>query len=153
MTDTVQRDIAEIERQRDAFARLDRIGGVERDIAVLRTRFEAAFETFLKELERSVSGEDLKELKREWETALRDALTGVSDMVKSANDQQAANILGRVDGMFARLETKMAAEQNEQSKALLKAQAQTRSEIIRYGVGFALTIISALIIFWFTERM
>jgi hypothetical protein len=142
MTDTVQRDIAEIERQRDAFARLDRIGGVERDLAVLRTRFEAAFESFLKELERSVSGEDLKELKREWEMALRDAMNSVSELVKTANDQQSANIIGRVELMLAHQQER-AAEENK----------RTRQEIIRYGVGFALTILSALLIFWFTERM
>jgi len=142
MTDTIQRDIAEIERQRDAFARLDRIGGVERDLAVLRTRFEAAFESFLKELERSVSGEDLKELKREWEMALRDAMNSVSELVKTANDQQSANIIGRVELMLAHQQER-AAEENK----------RTRQEIIRYGVGFALTILSALLIFWFTERM
>jgi len=142
MTDTVQRDIAEIERQRDAFARLDRIGGVERDLAVLRTRFEAAFESFLKELERSVSGEDLKELKREWEMALRDAMNSVSELVKTANDQQSANIIGRVELMLAHQQERAEAENR-----------RTRHEIIRYGVGFALTILSALLIFYFTERM
>jgi hypothetical protein len=142
MTDTIQRDIAEIERQRDAFARLDRIGGVERDLAVLRTRFEAAFESFLKELERSVSGEDLKELKREWEMALRDAMNSVSELVKTANDQQSANIIGRVELMLAHQQERAEAENR-----------RTRHEIIRYGVGFALTILSALLIFYFTERM
>jgi hypothetical protein len=142
MTDTMQRDIAEIERQRDAFARLDRIGGVERHLAVLETRFEAAFETFFKELERAVSGEDLKELKREWEMALRDAMSSVSELVKTANDQQSANIIGRVELMLA----------HQQERAVEEGK-RTRQEIIRYGVGFALTIISALLIFYFTERM
>lgn len=138
MTDTVQRDIAEIERQRDAFARLDRIGGVERDLAVLRTRFEAAFETFLKELERSVSGEDLKELKREWESALRDAMHSVSELVKNANDAQSAAIISRVELMIATQEEKTAQEAKNTRRQLL---------------GFALSIVAALIIFWFTERM
>lgn len=142
MTDTIHREIAEIERQRDAFSRLDRISAVERDLAVLRTRFEAAFDTFFKELERAVSGEDLKELKREWEMALRDAMNGVSELVKTANDQQSANIIGRVELMLAHQQER-AAEENK----------RTRQEIIRYGVGFALTILSALLIFWFTERM
>ena len=142
MTEVIQREIAEIERQRDAFARLDRIGAAERDLAVLRTRFEAAFDTFFKELERAVSGEDLKELKREWEMALRDAINGVSELVKTANDQQSANIIGRVELMLAHQQER-AAEENK----------RTRQEIIRYGVGFALTILSALLIFYFTERM
>jgi hypothetical protein len=141
MTEIFHREIAEIERQRDAFARLDRIGNAERDLAVLRTRFEAAFDTFLKELERSVSGEDLKELKREWEMALRDAMNGVSDLVKTANDQQSAAIISRVEMMLLHQHERAA----EESK-------RTRQEFIRYVVGFALTILSALLIFWITER-
>ena len=141
MTDVIHREIAEIERQRDAFARLDRIGNAERDLAVLRTRFEAAFDTFLKELERAVSGEDLKELKREWEMALRDAMNGVSDLVKTANDQQSAAIISRVEMMLLHQHERAA----EESK-------RTRQEFIRYVVGFALTILSALLIFWITER-
>jgi hypothetical protein len=141
MTEIFHREIAEIERQRDAFARLDRIGNAERDLAVLRTRFEAAFDTFLKELERSVSGEDLKELKREWEMALRDAMNGVSDLVKTANDAQSAAIISRVEMMLLHQHERAA----EESK-------RTRQEFIRYVVGFALTILSALLIFWITER-
>jgi hypothetical protein len=141
MTEILHREIAEIERQRDAFARLDRIGNAERDLAVLRTRFEAAFDTFLKELERSVSGEDLKELKREWEMALRDAMNGVSDLVKTANDAQSAAIISRVEMMLLHQHERAA----EESK-------RTRQEFIRYVVGFALTILSALLIFWITER-
>ena len=108
---------------------------------MLRTRFEAAFDTFLKELERSVSGEDLKELKREWEMALRDAMNGVSDLVKTANDQQSAAIISRVEMMLLHQHERAA----EESK-------RTRQEFIRYVVGFALTILSALLIFWITER-
>ena len=141
MTDVIHREIAEIERQRDAFSRLDRISTAERELAVLRTRFEAAFDTFLKELERSVSGEDLKELKREWEMALRDAMNGVSDLVKTANDQQSAAIISRVEMMLLHQHERAA----EESK-------RTRQEFIRYVVGFALTILSALLIFWITER-
>ena len=141
MSELLIRDQLELERQRDAFSRLDRINSAERELAVLRTRFEAAFDTFLKELERSVSSEDLKELKREWEKALRDAMSGVSDLVKTANDQQSAAIIGRVEMMLLHQHERAA----EESK-------RTRQEFIRYVVGFALTILSALLIFWITER-
>lgn len=141
MSELLIRDQLELERQRDAFSRLDRINTAERELAVLRTRFEAAFDTFLKELERSVSSEDLKELKREWEKALRDAMSGVSDLVKTANDQQSAAIIGRVEMMLLHQHERAA----EESK-------RTRQEFIRYVVGFALTILSALLIFWITER-
>lgn len=141
MTEVFHREIAEIERQRDAFARLDRIGNAERDLAVLRTRFEAAFDTFLKELERAVSADDMKQLKREWEMALRDSMNTVSDLVKTANDQQSAAIIGRVELMLS--------HQHERASEEAK---RTRQEFIRYVVGFALTILSALLIFWITER-
>jgi hypothetical protein len=65
MSETLIRDQLELERQRDAFTRLDRINGAERDVAVLKTRFEAFSETIIKELARSVSQEDLKEIRRE----------------------------------------------------------------------------------------
>jgi hypothetical protein len=72
MTETLIRDQLELERQRDAFARLDRTGAQELAIAVLRTRFEAAYDTMLKELGRSVSQEDLKEIRREMAAIKRD---------------------------------------------------------------------------------
>jgi len=62
--------------------------------------------------------------------------------VKTANDQQSANIIGRVELMLAHQQERAEAENR-----------RTRHEIIRYGVGFALTILSALLIFYFTERM
>jgi hypothetical protein len=141
MTDVIHREIAEIERQRDAFNRLDRISGVERDIAVLKTRFEGALDHLLKELERSVSAEDLRQIKREWETALRDSMSGVGDLLKSVTDSQSATLLAQMDLRLAH------------QQALVEAEnKRTRQEIIRYGVGFALTILSALVIFWITRN-
>jgi hypothetical protein len=109
MTELLLRESIEIERQRDAFKSIDRINTVERDVAVLETRFEDAFDRFFKELERSVSAEDLKQLKREWEAALRDAMGGVPELVKSANDRQSESILGQMQAMMAH-ERQVAAE-------------------------------------------
>jgi len=109
MTELLLREGIEIERQRDAFKSIDRINTVERDVAVLRTRFEDAFDRFFKELERSVSPEDLKQLRREWEAALRDAMSGVPELVKTANDHQSTSILGQMQAMMAH-ERQVAAE-------------------------------------------
>lgn len=141
MTDTLHREIAEIERQRDAFHRLDIIRDVDRDVAILKTRFEMAVESIFKELARSVSEEDLKELKREWEIALRDAVSGVGDLLKSVTESQSATLLAQMDLRLAHQQVQVEAENK-----------RTRQEIIRYGIGFALTILSALVIFWLTRN-
>jgi Zn-dependent M32 family carboxypeptidase len=131
--------VVEIERQRDAFKSLDRINTVERDVAVLRTRFEAAFETFLKELERSVSAEDIKELKREWETALREALNSVRDHFTSANEQQSNAILAQVELMLAR----------DREAAATEAK-KTRQQFQYLLLGAVLSIAGSLFVFWET---
>ena len=134
MTEVLIREQIELERQRDAFSRLDRINGVERELAVLKTRFEAA-------LERAVSGDDLKELKREVDDHMKQTVGNIRDYFDGKTDQQSKDIIGQVELMLARQQA-MASEENK----------RTRQEIIRYGVGFALTVMSALVIFWITGR-
>lgn len=95
MTEIILREQIAIETKRDEFARLDRINGVEKALAVLQTRFEAA-------LERAVSGDDLKELKREVEDQMKQTFNSITDSIKTANDQQARDILGQVELMNAR---------------------------------------------------
>ena len=140
MTDTMQREIAEIERQRDAFHRLDVIRDVDRDVTVLKTRFEMAIDAIFKELERSVSPEDLKELKREMEIALRDAVSGMREHLVAANEQQSKNLLGQVQNMFQLQHTQIA-----------EANRRTRVEILRYGVAFATSVLGALTVIWLTR--
>ena len=95
MTEILIREQIELERRRDRENRIDRINGVEKALAVLQTRFEAA-------LERAVSGDDLKELKREVEDQMKTTFNSITDSIKSANDQQARDILGQVELMNAR---------------------------------------------------
>lgn len=95
MTEILIREQIELERRRDRESRIDRINGVEKALAVLQTRFEAA-------LERAVSGDDLKELKREVEDQMKTTFNSITDSIKSANDQQARDILGQVELMNAR---------------------------------------------------
>jgi len=95
VTEILIREQIELERRRDRENRIDRINGVEKALAVLQTRFEAA-------LERAVSGDDLKELKREVEDQMKTTFNSITDSIKSANDQQARDILGQVELMNAR---------------------------------------------------
>lgn len=139
MTEFLLRETVEIERQRDAFKSNDRINTVERDVAVLRTRFEAAFDTFLKELERSVSAEDIKQLKREWETGLRDAINGIREHFVTANENQSHAIIAQVELMLAR-DRETAA--NEAKK--------TRQQVLFLILGAVLSIFGALFVFWET---
>lgn len=134
------RDRVEIERRRDEATRLDRINSVERDIAVLRTRFDAAFDGFLKELARAVDEDDLKSLRREWETALRDAISGIREHFTSANDQQSSALLGQVELMLAR----------DREAATTEAK-RTRTQLNFVVLGAVLSIFGALFVFWETS--
>lgn len=95
MTELLIRDQLELERQRDAFDRLDRINGVEKDVVVLRTRFDAS-------MEHAVSQDMLKQLKREIDDHLRYSLGSVNDAITAANAHQAKDILAQVELMNAR---------------------------------------------------
>lgn len=114
----------ESQRLRDRLEDQNRTANIEKALAVLQTRFEAW-------LERAVSGDDLKDLKREMEEEV---------------NKQMREVLGE-------FRTILTTEQLAQSQALLKANNDTRKEIIRYGIGFALTVLSALVIFWLTTRV
>jgi hypothetical protein len=95
MTEILIREQIEIERRRDRETRIEKVASVERALAILQTRFEAA-------LERAVSGDDLKELKREVEDQMKSTFSSISESIKAANDQQARDILGQVELMNAR---------------------------------------------------
>lgn len=140
MNDTLFRETVEIERQRDAFTRLDRINGVEKDFAVLKTLFDAAIKSILEKLADAVSDDDLKQLKREMEAEVNKQIGHVCDHFDSKTEQQSKDILVRVEGMF-----------QAQHAQIAEANRRTRLEIIRYGVGFAMTVLSALTVIWLTR--
>jgi hypothetical protein len=139
MTDTIQRDIAEIERQRDAFARLNRIAMVEQTVAVLEHRFEAAIQSILKELERAVSGEDLRELRRELEDKMKEAITGIRAEIERSNENWAEKILAGSRVINAELQNQRHDEQR-----------RFRQQIVLAIIGATLSIIGALFVFWLT---
>jgi hypothetical protein len=141
-----QRDITEIERQRDAFARLDRISAVERHLAVLETRFDAAFEGLLKDMERAVSNEDLKQLKRELEdqvkatiASVRTEIAAVRTDIDRSNEQWAERILGGAKALNA-----------ESQIQRMEEQKMLGRQIFFTVFGSALSIVAALVVFWMT---
>jgi len=95
MSEILIREQIELDRRRDRERRIEKIASVEQALAVLQTRFEAA-------LERAVSGDDLKQLRREMEENMRFTFGSITDSIKAANDQQARDILGQVELMNAR---------------------------------------------------
>lgn len=141
MTETLLRDRVELEKQRDAEAKLNRIHSTEKNIAVLQTLFDATIKRLEDALERAVSGEDIKELKREMEEDVNKQIVHVCEHFDTKTAQQSKDILHEVRMMLS-----------TQQAMVSEEQKRTRQEIIRYGVGFALTILAALVIFWLTGR-
>ena len=120
MTEILIREQIELDRRRDRERRIEKIASVEQAVAVLKTRFDAAFESFFKELERSVSAEDLKELRRDMDSQIQRTFGSITDSIKAANDQQARDILGQVELMNARAhETASRESQNLRRQIML----------------------------------
>jgi hypothetical protein len=95
MTELLIRDQIELERQRDAYARLDRINNVEKSVAILTTRYDAS-------MEHAVTQDMLKTLKREVDDQMRQTFGSINEAIVSANSQQARDILAQVELMNAR---------------------------------------------------
>jgi flagellar motility protein MotE (MotC chaperone) len=149
MSEIILRDQFELEKQRDAEARLNRQAAVEQAVAVLRTRFD----TFMEEYrDRAVSDEDLKALKRELEAEMTKQIGHICDHLDTQNAAQSKDILNRVEGMFASYQAESMKAQIAQGQELLRANADTRKELLRYGIGFALTVLSGMVLFWLTTR-
>ena len=135
MSEFLIREQIDIEKKRDDFARLDRINGVERSHAVLETRFNAALKWFEEALERAVSGDDLKDLKREMEDQLKQTTNAIYEHFKTANDQQAQGILGQVRDMFGTYRDERKTEQLNSTQALLAAISERRSKVVWWVLG------------------
>jgi electron transfer flavoprotein alpha subunit len=140
------RDQLELERQRDAFTRLDRTNAAERDIAVLKTRFEAFSETIIKELARSVSQEDLKEIRREilmtkhdFSAEIEREIQKMHDEFEKSNRAQAEMILSGARALNS--EAQM--QRMQESKQLMRQVGLTI-------FAAALSIICTMVVFWMT---
>ena len=144
MEDTLLRDRVEIERRRDEAKQLDRINAIERALAVLQTVFDA-------HREHTITHQDLNKHQKDVEAEMKQQIARICDHFDAQTKQQSTDILGKVESMFSAYQAQSMQAQIEQGRALLEAQQRTRSEIIRYGVGFALTVLSALVIFYLTR--
>jgi hypothetical protein len=137
-------------------ADLNRFGGIEREAAVLKTLFDTLRDEFRKWREGAVSNEDLDKREDKIMSAVKEQLGHICDHLATQNATQSNEILTKVGQMFTEQKITMAKDQLAQSHALLEANANTRREIIRYGVGFALsvigTVLAALVIFYATGR-
>lgn len=134
MTEALLRDQVELKRQQSREADLNRFGSIEKEVAVLGVHFKALIERFEEALERAVSGEDLKELKREMEAEVQGSFT-------AANEQQSRDILGKVETMFASIRNEQKDEQLAATKALLGAISERRSKTVWWVLGIVGSII------------
>ena len=141
MSEALLRDQVELKRQSTREQDINRFGAIEKEVAVLGVHFKALTERFEEALERAVSGEDLKELKREWETALRETNSNIREYFNSANEQQSTNILGQVQGMLATDRLAAAEDQKNLRRQIFFA-------LFTWGLG----ILGALFVFWMTTR-
>ena len=149
MSELILRDQFELEKQRDAEAKLNRTAAVETAIAVLRTRFDAFMDDYR---DHAVSDEDLKALRRELEAEMNKQITHICDHLDAKNEQQSERIVSRVETMLNNYQNRTTEERLAQSNSLLQANENTKKEIIRYGIGFALTVLSGLVMIWMTAK-
>jgi hypothetical protein len=145
MSEILLREHIEIERQRDAFKANDRINEVERDVAVLQARLETAVDTLFKELGRSVSSEDLKEVKREMELKIKEATGGLREYILAANDQQASNILHKVETIMGGMSASAQQAADDNRKERERDNRQLRNQFILMMAGTAASIIGTIL--------
>lgn len=128
MTEALLRDaLADKERLRDRLVDQDRTATVEKILAILQTRFDAF-------LERAVQGDDLKELRREMDDQMKQAVTELRSYFDGKTDQQSDVILGRVQTMLI---------QDRQAQA--EDQKQLRRQVFMAVFGSGLSVIGALV--------
>jgi hypothetical protein len=148
MSETLIRDQLELERQRDAFTRLDRINAAEREVAVLTTRFEAFSETILKELARSVSQEDLKEIRREMLATKRDFSAEIEREVEKLHMEFEKSNEAWAEKILVGAKTLNAEAQLQR----VQEQKQLARQVGLTVFAAAMSIIATLVVFWMTER-
>lgn len=153
MTEILIREQIEIERKRDEHARLDRINGVEKAIAILETRFDGFIEHIRAN---AVTDEDLEKLQAVLEEYVRNMNLEMREHFTGANKQQSTDMLGEVKSMFATFRAEQQTEQLETTQALLKAITERRSKVIWWVLGIIGAIIvsvaSTLIVVWLIGR-
>lgn len=137
MEETLLRDRVEIERRRDEAKHLDRVNAIERALAVLQTVFDA-------HREHAITSRDLTKLQKDVESEMNKQIGHICDHFDAQTKQQSTEILAKVDGMFSSYQTSA-------MNAQLDAIRRTRGELIRYGMGFAVTVLGGLTIIWLSK--
>lgn len=141
MNEILLRDRVELERQRDAEAKLNRIALVEQIVAVLKARFEDA-------MGRAVDSDDLKELKREVEADMNK----ICDHFDNQTARQSKDLLAQVDSMFQQQRLSNAEALNHQRAAIADDQKNLRRQIFFAVFTSGLGVVAALIVFRLTEH-
>lgn len=92
----------------------------------------------------------LDKLETEMMRAFDVKLTHICEHLDKANTAQSEKLIHQVNEMLTNQQLHATSNQLAQNQALIAAMKETRREIIRYGIGFALTIITGLILFYLT---
>lgn len=106
-------DTVLLEHRREWRTEETRISGVERELAVLQTKFESLIEW-------AVDSDRLKELEDK-------IMSAVSELVKGANSQQSQVILGEVRNIFDTYRTTQREERIAELKAVLNERTDNGS--------------------------
>lgn len=141
MTELLLKDQLDLQRRAAERNEWEKLAGLQEAISVLKTRFDAEIDRIREKLGDAVSDEDIKELKREWETALRDAISGIQKSFTTANDDQSRDLLGRMELMLAR-----------DREAAVNEAKKTRQQYQMAMFVQVIGLVGALIFFYVTTR-
>lgn len=139
MIEPLLKDQFELQKRLAERNEWEKMASLQEAISILKTRFDAALDSIRERLGDAVSDEDLKELKREWETALRDTVSGIQASFTTANEMQSSDLLGRMELMLAR-----------DREAAASEAKKTRQQFLFLILGAVLSILGALFVFWET---
>lgn len=141
MDETTQNRLIEIESNRDAERKLERIHALERAADLLRSRFEGLLDQLARE---AFTDDDVEKLEAKWEKALRDAIAGLRIDFKSANDQQSKDISGEFRGALNSFRDTAKDEQLQSQQAIIAAIHQRRGRWLGWALGIVGTIIASV---------
>lgn len=127
-------DTTWLEHRREWRTEETRISGVERELAILQTKFEGA-------LERAVSGDDLKDLKREVDDNMKQTVHNIRDYFDGKTDQQSRDILQQVQLLLA-----------QERQASVEDQRQFRRQLFFTLFAWGLGIIGTVMTIFLTTR-
>jgi hypothetical protein len=78
-------------------------------------------------------------------------LDSVCKHIDTQNAGQSKDVLAKVEAMFTQQQIQFANDKIDMQTALLQANADTKKELLRYGIGFALTVLASLAVIWLSR--